>query len=185
MVAFLLWSGTPAEAVTVTFGSTAGHNIGQTYTESGFLFTAGTVDGLYTDQNQFDHSISLVNYNLPDTITLTHAGGGNFNLASIDFMKYGAPLPFSDLSYSWVNADGTNSVPIAMQLTAITWSHLLLSLTDIQSFSWTASLSGNAIWADNVVATPFAATPLPAALPLFAVGLGAFGFAKRRQRKKA
>lgn len=183
-MAFLLWAGKPAEALTVTFGTTAGHNIGQTYTEGGFQFKAGTVDGLYTDQNQIDHSISLVNYNLPDTITMTHAGGGNFNLASIDFTPYGAPLPFSDLSYSYVAADGTTSVPVAMHLTTGSWTHLLLSLTNIKSFSWTAKVSGDAIWADNVVATSVAATPIPAAFPLFAAGLGALGFAERRQRRK-
>ena len=182
VAAFVLWSGKPAEAATVTFGTTAGHNIGQTYTEGGFQFKAGTVDGLYTDQNQIDHSISLVNYNLPDTITMTRSGGGNFNLASIDFAPYGAPLPFSDLSYSWVAADGTTSVPVAMHLTSGAWTHLLLSLTDIKSFSWTANLSGDAVWADNVVATPFAATPIPGALPLFAAGLGALGLAKRRRK---
>jgi len=185
VAAFLLWSGKPAEAMTVSFGTTAGHNIGQTYTEGGFQFKAGTVDGLYTDQNQIDHSISLVNYNLPDTITLTHAGGGNFNLASIDFAPYGAPLPFSDLSYSYVAADGTIGVPVAMHLTTGAWTHLLLSLTNIKSFSWTANLSGDAIWADNVVATSVAATPIPAAFTLFASALGGLGIFGWKQRKSA
>jgi hypothetical protein len=185
LASLLLWSGTPARAVTVTFGTTAAGNIGQTYTEGGFLFTAGTVNGLYIAANQVDSNIALVNYNLPDTITLTRSGGGNFNLDSIDFLAYGAPLPHADLTYSWIDANGTPSAPISTSLPITSWSHFLLSLTNIRSFSWTANLSGNAIWADNVVATPVSSTPIPAALPLFASALGVLGFAKRRQRKQA
>jgi hypothetical protein len=59
-----------------------------------------------------------------------------------------------------------------------------LASTSSASFMY-ADSSGNLWEASDVTAVAVAATPLPAALPLFAGGLGLFGFFGARKRRKA
>jgi hypothetical protein len=182
-----------AHATTVTFGTNPGVNnvyhFGPTYTEQGYKFSSALNDlaswgnGLPEDPDPTG-SVSMIGLHPLDAITLTREDGGTFNLSSIDFRGYkGATnVGSGDLNFTWVLANGTTgNSSTFVQLNS--WTTELLSLQGLKSFTWQpAAFALNFVWADNVVVS---ATPIPAALPLFASALAGLGFLARRKKSAA
>jgi hypothetical protein len=199
--ALLLGAGAKAE--TITFGTNAGaqniYQIGPTYTEQGYTFTAAAGKQLATSGNgqaldpDPTSSVTLVGNSTVEAITMTLSDHGTFNLKSIDFQ--GEPSPGANgkgnIILFWVDGNGIGGLD-TFSVLSDSWSTDLLSLTDLRSISWIPGGDINNpnfainqnyfVWADNVVVS---STPIPAALPLFISALGVLGFAARRRRKQA
>jgi hypothetical protein len=118
------------------------------------------------------------------TTTITRTGGGSFDLVSMDIDDvYNSGAPSGDLNYSWTLSGGGGGSGTFNVDGVPGYSTLVLNLIGLSSFSFTPSTQLTFVQFDNVVVANVAATPAPAALPLFASalgGLGIFGWKRRR-----
>jgi hypothetical protein len=119
--------------------------------------------------------------------------GGNFNLLSIDIVKWSLASGDSSLTLTFTGSNGsthdvsynfTGTIDFAALggFTNIAW--VVMSVPDINALcppNGTGICSG--VVFDNITVAG-AETPLPAALPLFAAGLGALGVIGWRRKKR-
>jgi hypothetical protein len=98
------------------------------------------------------------------------AGPGNFSLI------FGNSTAFLDLNLRTSGVDPSTGLPV--------WSDAPFFGLVFASQLFTPGIAGGGVFVNGELIQEVAATPLPAALPLFATGLGALGlFRWRRQRK--
>jgi hypothetical protein len=120
------------------------------------------------------------------------AGSGYVNLAGTNlYMLWGSPDTYNTISFcTGVGGGGTCTVGAYKSgVTPVTYGHDYIHFsTDFTFASVLFETGSNSLEFADVSTTPNSAllTPLPAALPLFAGGLGVMGlFARRRKRKSA
>lgn len=188
VTAFLLGLGSAtANATTLTFDLNPGW-YGPTHSEGGYVFSNSIADPFAflswgNNQNDADTSSSsatLMNGQLGTVTKMTASGGSSFKLHSMDFADtYNEGDP-TDISFHFVFANGGILDRLVTLDAAIGLQTILFGLDNLSSVEW-----GTASWAqfDNI--TVVAATPLPAALPLFASAITAIGFAGWCRRKRA
>ena len=146
---------------------------GLTFTEGGFL-GLGIWDSSSPNSNGTNNLIYTDGFGGGD-VTITRTGGGTFDLFSID------------LVVSWYAAFANDSVLFNNVAQGIdsTLTTYVLNLTGITSFTISGLINDTSFgyWsADNIVYDAVAPIPVPAALPLMLVALGALGVAARRRR---
>jgi hypothetical protein len=185
-----------AEAATMTFEGVVTSTGSQTpvtpYTEAGFTLTnlqGGNTDGI------FGAAASGVNANGTSvfgwctvcgttiTIELTAVGGGPFSLTSLDaaFLAKVTGTPQTITALGHLLGGGTVTQTFALSPNWTTFN--LSSFTSLTSVDFSAIVGDPDPAFDNLVLS--SATPLPAALPLFATGLGGLGLLGWRRKRKA
>lgn len=123
-------------------------------------------------------------YGLPYTSVFSGTAGYNLT-GSVLNIFWGSPDTYNTLTF-WTGLDGTgNKVEVkGDELGAISlgFGHHWLQFLTSETFQSVTLYSGQAAFE---FANMTAATPIPAALPLFASGLGLLGFARWRRKLSA
>jgi hypothetical protein len=188
-----LCCGGMARAATVTFDGGVLTNILpnlSTYTESGLQFA---IYGVAPDfvVNGGGHALQI---NLDNDIIITRVGGGPFSLDSFDFLGGGDTI-MGGYHGNFVSGGLNNhaGADVTVHLTGLgALVHPVLgdaAWGNVDAIDWCGyCISGfdpqNAI--DNLsFSIPVASTPIPAAAPLFASGLGILGVLISRRRRCA
>lgn len=163
--------GSSASAAVVSFTGASGNQTD--YVENGFVLdTARIVNG-----NCLSAPCLALNDN--ESTTITAQNGLTFSVNSFWFQLLGV----GNVNTLTVTADG-----VALALTEAMFPHnnggQFIDLSGNPDFQNITSLTfstfgGGNVRIDDIDLTPI---PLPAALPLMALGLGAAGFAARRRR---
>jgi hypothetical protein len=181
-------SSQPSMAVTLTMGGG-----GTPYTEGGFQ-----IDPIKTDNGNCDgvSGKPCMALNTNDSSTLTKVGGGTFTLTSFGFELLGSPAqltvqeflsgPTPINTFVYTQDDSKNCSTYCKNV----WYVITLAAANVTSVIFSDTGTGNIRVDDIVVGNALGegdplATPLPAALPLFAGGLGALGLIGSRRRKRA
>ena len=115
----------------------------------------------------------ILGYGPTDWVSITKAGGGSFNLDSID------------LAISWYDPNATDSVSInGIPLTITTsLTTYVLNLNGVMSVNISGVSSGSAYWtAQNIV---YDAAPEPSTWALMTLGFAGLGFAGFRASRKS
>jgi len=150
-------------------------------------FTVGTTHIDFVSSSLVNEYRSPWEGTLYDTLKYTSVRNGTagYNLTgtSLSFF-WGSPDPYNTLTF-WTGVGGTGaSVSLSGLIIGAPQAighHLVRILTDQAFRSITIGSGQPAFEFANLTATP-----IPAALPLFATGLGVFGwFARRRKRGQA
>jgi hypothetical protein len=182
-----------AGATTLTFDIPAGYYA--PYTEGGFRFTndgplghnnlGSWGPGAFTTADPSGTSATLYSNYSYTTTTLTRAGGGSFDLSSIDFANvynhdfYGVDF---DMTFNFAAGGSTTE---HLSLLGIGLHTFGFALQPVSSVTWvvTASSEPWLQW-DNVVVEPVgpSPTPIPATLPLFVSALGGLGLISWRRK---
>jgi hypothetical protein len=187
VAALALLLGGQAQAGVVTFDDAAGnavryngYGVGGSFTDQGLKFTnlsGGGVmyvwDGGSPNSNGTNNNI--FGFGSGDTEEITRAGGGAFDLYSID------------LAISWYDPNATDGItingnPLTITTTLTTYTLNLLGVTAVDI---TGVDSGSGYWlADNISTS--VPVPEPAALTLLALGIaGLAGYGLRRRKQAA
>jgi hypothetical protein len=169
----------PSWAVTINFGVPPNGSPGL-YTESGYQFDTANRDTGNCAAGSCDA--------IGSTGTLTKVGGGAFDLNSFYYYLNGnAELTLTPFIGNVAQTPIVLGSPLH---TGTTYSTVISGVTSI-SF---ADTGNSTLRIDDLNVTevttgtgggPNLATPLPAALPLFATGLGIVGFLARRRKRAA
>ena len=167
------------------------------FEDQGYLFTSdaaissiafvswgssGAYSSLTAGQPQPDGTATLADDYYSATTTLTKAGGGAFNLDSIDFADLynsGAAL---NITFDFTSTSGSGVRSYTLDSLA-GLETVYFNLSDLLSISWSGNSPSSALQWDNVRVSSVAATPLPAALPLFLSAVAALGFAAKKRRE--
>jgi hypothetical protein len=177
--ALLLGASSQAQAVVLTFDDVVAPQLNSTFSTfdyGGLTFSAGAGSLAYifdAGSPNSNGSNNLIFAAFPsNTMTITQTGGGLFDLGSID------------LAISWYDSSpsGTitiNGSPLTITQTLTTYT---LNLLGVSSVVLTNLPTGGYWLADNIN-TSASAVPIPAALPLMAMGLAALGVAGRRRKQ--
>jgi hypothetical protein len=187
--------------VTSAHALTANYNAGSTATSVAGATTFWDFDGTANT------SIGTVTATLMDLASnpVPSNPSNNWGLAfGTQSVTVNLTNPVSYLGFTWGTPDADNTVQVFEGATLLaTLTGTSLNITQFHDLPGTGFLdifagSGEAITSlvltgptnafevDNFAATPVSATPLPAALPLFATGLGALGLLGwRRNRRMA
>ena len=186
-----------AQSSVITFNGTAvvGHPTyagGTTHTEAGYT-VAISGDTYFIDNNDtsnfpgigsFDDDVLEFNELTGESITITRDGGGLFDLSSVVTGNLGRGS-YDDGNFIFTGTFGVGGT-ISQTVLGLATTNLItfLGFTGLASVTVTTS-DGLFPVMDDI--TLFASTtPIPAAFPLFASGLGFLGlFGWRRKRKKA
>lgn len=193
-------SSSLAQATTITFDHSVAavpgdpfsnlQNHNSLYSEAGYGFANnGGIQALFSWANgsSFDADASATSATLAvdypqTTTTLTRDGGGAFNLDSIDIADVYNNGSFSGVlnyAYSLFGGGGGNGSFSVDALVGLQTASL--GLSNLLSFSFTPTEDLRWVQIDNVQVS---AVPIPAALPLFAVGLGAFAGSRGRKARR-
>lgn len=188
------WFAIPAEATVVDFspltnsGFTGVAGTGVFYQEGGLDFTSSANNPLAllswgtSAAYSADPTGATLFQNVPgESIIVTRTGGGSFFLNSIDLADVFNEPHSGNVPFSYVDGGGSHSLILTLD-NLLGLETFILNLPGVTSF--TLSQAGS-IWfqVDNIVYDA-PAVPLPAALPLFASGLGLLGLAGWRRRRK-
>ena len=168
-ITFLALASGPASALTFDFSfvNTEGNVTGT---------VTGEIDGLSNNASG-QHATAV-------SIDLYPAG-----LGALGTVPISVPLPVSAENQFTVDSSGLLRSEFFLDVTP-TYTLVLNSLAESQVFELTNSLFSAALRSVEdptlTITTPStSATPLPAALPLFATGLGALGLLGWRRKRKA
>jgi probable HAF family extracellular repeat protein len=173
----VVWNG----AAPTVLGS-----LGGTYNGASAINNSGQVAGYSWTAGNASQQAVVWNGTAPTV--LGSLGGTNSSAAAIN--DSGQVVGYSTTTTGQFGTiwNGTTAININTLLTSDPSGILLLALTGINSFGqivgYGSDSSGN--W-DAVLLTPtssVSATPIPAALPLFASGLGALGLLGWRRKRK-
>jgi hypothetical protein len=177
IAALVSFGSLPSMAVTLTIDGS-----GTPYVEAGFQIDPIRIDNGNCDGASGKPCIAL---NTNETSTLTKFGGGAFTLDSFGFEFQGKP------SVLTVTASSGATIVYDAGYDKNIWYVVLPAIADITSIVFGDTGTGN-IRIDDIVVSfasvgegALQATPLPAALPLFAAGLGALGLLGWRRKRKA
>ncbi len=114
------------------------------------------------------------------------------NLSTLVLQSYIGLLQGGSYATAVLNYNGGSQALVANSVVAgadpayRTWTWDVSTLAAIESYSLLVTVGGGAVQAWAFQIDQVAETPVPAALPLFATGLGALGLiARRRKRKQA
>jgi hypothetical protein len=194
--------GAPAaRAVTINMeGLPSGscNGIGSTATTQGYNFAASGGNNLFSCNGSVlsqDTTRSLIAANGQSVVTMSAANNSAFNLLSFDSGTRTADFNPTQPSFG----QGSTAVEVVGNLAGggtvtdtFTFNGLLFqtfvlpnTFMDLTSvvFTGLGTAPNPEMVLDNIVVT--AATPLPAALPLFATGLGGLGLLGWRRKRKA
>lgn len=192
VVSSLGWANV-GRAAEITFdGFTTAGYVGNPYTENGYVFSGSGF--LYTLANSNLDADASASATLGDAvvggayITLSKAGGGSFDLNSMQFalqgVRWDQTLPTTAINFIFSLAGGgqsTTTMYIHNQFSGgvPTLETLSFNLPLLSAVTWNSS---NFVQWDNV-RLDVARAPIPAALPLFASALGGLGFFGWRRKK--
>ncbi len=190
----------PAYAIVINFDALAvvdanQHSQGKSYTEKGFNFASSSTDYNFaiwgTLNDNFFGSTALWNGDgtgVNGVTTLTKVGGGAFDLLSIDlaelnlagggaaFVNFVATFSGGGTTSQNITLDGVRGTNNLSSFQTLNFT----GFNDVVSVSWLQV--GPYHQFDNVSVS---AVPLPAALPLFAGGLGLLGLLGWRRKRTA
>lgn len=174
----VIWNGTTPTALAVPTGATVA-NVAA-------INNAGQVVGS-ADYGEYGETKVAVIWNGITPTVLGSLGGPSSSASAINdaglVVGSSRPIDAGSRGTIW---DGTTAIDVNTLLTSDPFGMIIQALTGINS---SGQIVGSAYsWEEEklyaVLLTPVAQTPLPAALPLFASGLGALWFAGRRRRMK-
>lgn len=169
-----------ASASVMTFGNGDIINQSDGYTEAGMILNAGSggsyrlsnrqASGGYGEREFLFGASQLINFSL--------VGGGYFDLLSLRVENpYGSGTNWSRYGSFRITGSGGSF----LDFSATDFSTLnLIGFSGISSFTLSCATSCQAT-VDDITFTP-AAVPLPASLPLLALGLGVLGIRARRKK---
>jgi hypothetical protein len=172
--------GGAAQAGTVTFDDSVGNSIVDqvvsSFTDQGLTFTShGTYMGVWNSNPNGNGTNSdiFAGFNTGDYESITLAGGGTFNLNSLD------------LAISWYDSNPSEIITINGSPLTITQTYTtyLLNLDGVSQVNISGVPSNSGYWlADNLNFT--AATPLPSTWTMLIAGFIGLGFFASRGTKK-
>jgi hypothetical protein len=177
--AVVLGASQPSMAVTINFGVPPNGSPGA-YTEGGFQFDTVNRDSGNCASGSCDEL---------GTSTLTKTGGGTFTLDQFYFYLDGGSAELTVTPYSGATA----LTAIVIDSPHNTGSTYLTAIVDVTKIVFSDTGQGSiriddlALSLDSLDPTGNGSglnTPLPAALPLFAGGLGIFGLLARYRKRK-
>jgi hypothetical protein len=177
-----LGAALPANAGTVTFDDSVGNSLlftqfiaGQGFTDQGLTFTVGSSGLEYVWSGDSPNSNGTNNlifgFGPSDSDIITLAGGGAFNLISMD------------IAISWYDPNSTDTItingsPLTITTTLTTYA---LNLDGVTSVVISGLGSGAGYWtADNVA---YSAVPEPSTWAMMLVGFGGLGFLGYRRSR--
>ena len=175
----VIWNGTISTALAAPTGATT--------VNVAAINNAAQVVGSARYGEYGETEVAVI-WNGTTPTVLGSLGGSSSRATAINDagLVVGSSRPVDDSSRGTI-WDGTTAIDINTLLTSDPFGMIIYALTGINS---SGQIVGSAYsWEDEsfyaVLLTPVAQTPLPAALPLFASGLGALWFAGRRRRMKS
>lgn len=164
------------------------NNQGDSYSEDGFTLTKP--DDFYNFMSfgdlspKFVGSTSLFNNTVGTTTTLTKDDGGFFSIFSIDLNELNFDRVVTVNFTGTTSGGGTVNQSFTLDGIKSTVETFFFNalFTDLTQLSWVQESPYHQF--DNIV-LDVAAVPVPAALPMMASGLLAFGFVAYRRRKQS
>lgn len=187
-----LMTASSANATTITFGTFNGPGsyepLGSSYIEGGFAFVNQLEldrweNGSVPDSDPTPSTGLFTNWAQTATV-ISRAGGGGFDLLSIDFDDvYNQGSPNGLLNYEYGYFGGSSGLTGSLLVDEVPgFSTILLNLANLSYFSFTPS--NDLLWVqfDNVRIAGDV-VPIPATLPLFASALAALGWVARRRAR--
>jgi hypothetical protein len=184
--AWTLFTASHSQATTLTFDFPALALFGPTYTEGGFILTNsnGTAEAFATfastpdDADPSASSATLLPGHFNSTTTLTAVGGAAFSLSTIDLADTFNQGFDQVIDFVFDRSDGTQLLSTVHLDTTPGLQTVPFGVSNVISVKWIEPGFGAQV--DNI---RVAATPIPAALPLFASALGGLGFFGWRWRR--
>ena len=152
-----------------------------------FVYDVGNYTNLYGNSVTFPSDPNAV-YNGFGALTINVTSPSAIILGDASFLGWGASNSVQSYTSTTVSVEGfLNGNPVGTWSTALSttgFTDLIFGGAQVNAFAVTSS--GDQQWwlMDNLTFNA-ATTPLPAALPLFATGLGASGLLGWRRKRKA